>query len=210
MLIKFNQLYIEHGIRPTGVFHIGACRGEEIDQYKADGITRVVWIEALPTTFSDLQANIANHPEVDSLPINACVSDVDGEIVDFNISSNQAESSSMLEFGTHAQAHPDVTWVGKTKLKTIKADTLIAHYGIDVSQYDFLNIDLQGSELKALKGMEANMHKFNFAYIEVNREELYKGCAMEHEIDEFLAKHGFRPVTELITDNGWGDKFYAR
>ena len=38
----------------------------------------------------------------------------------------------------------------------------------------FLNIDIQGAELLALKGMGELLHHFDYAYIEVNHDYVYK------------------------------------
>ena len=39
---------------------------------------------------------------------------------------------------------------------------------------------------------------------------MYKGCALEPEITEFLKSKGFKKVEEVNTGCGWGDALYIR
>ncbi len=74
----------------------------------------------------------------------------------------------------------------------------------------FLNVDLQGAELLALKGMGDLLKHFDHAYIEVNERELYKGCPLVGEIDAFMAKAGFVRKETVMTKHFWGDALYQR
>jgi len=70
---------------------------------------------------------------------------------------------------------------------------------IDPSGFDFLNIDLQGAELMALKGLGDDLNSINAIVTEVNLAILYKGCPRLYQLDLFLAKKGFiRTELELI------------
>jgi hypothetical protein len=74
---------------------------------------------------------------------------------------------------------------------------------------DFLNLDLQGVELRALRGMEGRLHNFKWIYTEVNKEKLYKGCALVEDIDNFLIGWNFKRVeTQWCGNTGWGDALY--
>jgi hypothetical protein len=124
--------------------------------------------------------------------------------------TNNAQSSSILEFGTHEQHHSWVHYVGETVLKTTTVDTFFTAHGLNPENYDFWNFDIQGAELMALRG---GVHALQFVkalYLEVNSEEVYKGCGQIHEIDEFLAKRGFKRVHTYMTPHGWGDALYVR
>lgn len=208
MLIKFSDLLKRHNFKPKGIFHIGASHGEEFEEYDKNGIKQQVWIEAIPAVFEKLEEKLLNYNY--AIPINACISDKIGEKVIFNITSNDGQSSSFLPMKEHLVAHPDVTVVDQIELVTTTVDQLVKERGLDVSCYDFLNIDLQGAELLALKGFAENLHKINYVYCEVNTKEMYQGCPHMAEIDAFLLKHGFEAKEEVILDFGWGDKFYMR
>lgn len=208
MLIPFHTLVTKYGIRPTGVFHVGANTGQELEDYEKNGVPNIVFIEAVPSVYKNLVSHCKHHPHV--LPFLACCSDVDGEKVVLYVTNNGGQSSSMLEFGTHETQHPEVKVIATIDAETVRADTLCAQNNLDISDYDFLNIDVQGSELKVLKGMGEDLRKVNYAYIEVNRDELYKGCALIHEVEEYLIAFGLKRIELHMTNFGWGDCFYGR
>lgn len=209
MLIPFNLLFPRHRIKRNGVLHLGANTGQEAEAYARLGIRRVIWVEALPFVWNELFARVERYPG--SVALLGCLSDVDGQDVTFNVANNGAQSSSFLELGTHAQEHPDVKYVQQVHLKTVRVDTLLRNHSLTVGPGWFLNVDLQGADLLALRGMGDLLHQFDHAYIEVNEKELYKGCALVGEVDEYLAQYGFSPKeTKWHGKNGWGDRLYAR
>jgi hypothetical protein len=54
------------------------------------------------------------------------------------------------------------------------------------------------------------LHDFKWIYIEVNKKQLYEGCPLVEEIDEFMHSCSFIGVEEKYTKHGWGDKLYIR
>lgn len=208
MLIPFNELWAKHKIQTTGVLHLGANAGQEAPAYDAQGVKRVIWVEALSSVFKQLVKNIKPYPG--HLALCACLGDIDGKKVSFNTTSNDCQSSSFLEFGTHATEHPTVKVTGTIPMVTVRVDTLLNRHEIKIGPGWFLNIDLQGAELMALKGMGDLIHCFDYAYIEVNTRPLYVGCPMVEEIDAHLGRLGFVGREVKMTGSGWGDKFYQR
>lgn len=205
MLIDFRQLFPKYTIKPNGVLHIGANVGEEAPVYLELGIKKQIWIEANPIIYDRLRSNISNNP--DAFAYNYCIGDEDGKLVTFHVSNNGSQSSSILELGTHKSSHPEVHYVEDVPMIMRRIDALF----VEPLNYDFLNIDLQGAELKALKGMGDLLHWFKWAYLEVNQQELYKGCALVGEIDEYLSGFGFRRVeTKWCGNTGWGDALYIK
>ena len=50
-----------------------------------------------------------------------------------------------------------------------------------------------------------------YIYTEVNIQEVYKGCNLIGELDDYLRRFGFERVAQQIyTDLGWGDAFYMK
>ncbi|MEW6065207.1 MAG: FkbM family methyltransferase [Bacillota bacterium] len=90
-------------------------------------------------------------------------------------------------------------------------DRLITELELTPEDFNILNIDIQGAELKALKGAVNVLHFIEVINTEVNFKELYEGCALIHEIDEFLEEHGFERIeTTCPFHPSWGDAFYVR
>jgi len=204
MLIPFDSLTQKYRFQPSGVLHIGANVGEERFAYHNLKVNRVVWIEAHPDIFRRLEQNLRSFPNQEA--INACISDK-CEKVKFNVANNGSQSSSLLELGTHKDVHPEVHYDYQIDVETIRIDD-IDH---DFSGLDFLNIDLQGAELLALKGMGDLLDQFKYAYLEVNWKELYKGCALFDEIVQFMKSKGFIfKESKECGRTSWGDAFWMR
>ena len=201
MLISLNDLIKKYKIIFKGILHVGAHECEEIHDYEQFlPRSKILWIEALPEKvklckirFSDI--NIEN----------AIVSDI-VENVNFNISNN-GQSSSILDFGLHSHYHPHVHYVSSFSGSTSLLKDILPKYDIE---YNFLNFDIQGAELKALKGMEEYLDKVDYLYTEVNSDYVYKGCALVDELDEYLCKFNLIRVETKWTDCKWGDAFYIR
>ena len=78
-------------------------------------------------------------------------------------------------------------------------------------QFNFINLDIQGTELKALKGMDYYLKFVDYIYTEVNSCEVYKGCTIISDLDDYLNNYGFKRVkTSWVEDKTWGDAFYIR
>lgn len=214
MLIQLQDLITKYKFKPKGVVHLGASYGQEAQDYEAAGIKNVWWVEAIPEVFIKMRDSMQKYDFSNIVCTNNCLSNVDGEEVEFKISNNEGQSSSFLDFGTHALAHPTVKFIKKLKLKTKRFDTiakeLVEEGMVNMNNYDFLNIDLQGAELLALQGMGRYIRGFKWAYIEVNKDELYRGCPMVEEIDAYLEKYGFERVETKWTSWNWGDAFYIK
>jgi hypothetical protein len=206
MLIPFTSIYNElvlNNINITGAFHIGAHECEELSFYNNLNIKNedVIWVDAINSKV--IEAQNRGIPNV----YNAVITDKDDEEICFNISDN-VQSSSILEFGTHSQEHPDVVYVDKIIQKGITINSFFKRNNIDASKYNFWNFDIQGAELLALKGATEYIKYAQAIYIEVNVKELYKKCGLITDIDIFLSKYNFKRKITNITKYGWGDALY--
>lgn len=209
MMISFNYLFQKHSVKPTGVLHLGASTGQELATYIQFGMKPMVFVEAIPSVYEQLKRNISGCP--DAIAINACVSDKDGDNVVFNVSNNEAQSSSFLELGHHKIIHPEVHYVETIPMVTNTVATIVDENNIDLTKINFLNADLQGAELMALKGMGTLLLYFRYLYLEVNMTDTYVGCPHIDDIDAYVAEYGFRRVeTGNWVASSWTDAFYER
>lgn len=202
MLIPLHALVRKYNIQFKGILHVGAHECEELNDYEHYiQRNKILWVEALPRK---VELCKEKYPNV--LIENAIVSDV-VENVRFNVSNN-GQSSSILEFGLHSTFHPHVHYVTSFEAETKLLKDILCKYDID---YNFLNFDIQGAELKALKGMEEYLPKVDYLYTEVNSDYVYKDCALITELDEYLQPFGLvRVETKWCGDYRWGDAFYIR
>ena len=202
MLINLHELVKKYNIQFKGILHVGAHECEELTDYNFY-ITndKILWVEALPNKVDQCKQKYPN-----ILIENAVVSDT-VEIVKFNVSNN-GQSSSILEFGLHSQFHPQVHYVTSFETETKLLKDILPKYNI---KYNFLNLDIQGAELKALKGMDTFLPNVDYIYTEVNSDYVYKDCALITEIDEYLLKFGLHRVETVWAGNArWGDALYIR
>jgi len=201
MLIPLHALVKKYNIKFNGILHVGAHECEEIKDYeryiKRD---KILWVEAMEdkVEFCKKQFKELNIEH-------AVVSDTIEKVL-FKVANN-GQSSSILEFGLHSHYHPHVHYVKEIECETQLLRDILPKYKID---YNFLNFDIQGAELKALKGMEEYLEKVDYLYTEVNSEQVYKGCALVTELDEYLEKFGLFRVETKWTNFKWGDAFYIR
>ncbi len=208
MLIDLNKIYdilSLNNIKVTGAFHIGAHECEELPFYHNLGIKNedIIWIDAIPKKVQE--ATNRGIPNV----YNAVITDKDNEDITFNVSNN-IQSSSVLEFGTHKTEHPWVFYTSKIQAKSITIDSFFEKNNLDKSKYNFWNFDIQGAELMALKGASESINYAQAIYLEVNEKELYKGCGLITDIDDFLKQCGFTRVLTNMTSHGWGDALYLK
>ena len=208
MLFTFDELsniIKSNNINITGILHIGAHNCEELPTYNKLGITNdnIIWIDALSKKVEECKNS--GIPNV----YNAIVTDEDDKPVIFNVSNND-QSSSVLQFKTHAIAHPDIVYVDKTEGKTITIDTFLSINNLHSKKYNFWNLDIQGAELLALKGGIKSLKDVDILYLEVNEKELYEGCGLVTDIDDFLLKLNFKRILTTFTAYGWGDAIYVK
>lgn len=202
MLIDFTDIILKYNITPRGVIHVGMHKAEEYPIYKKAGVSSIIFVEA-----NEQLANQFAPDDEDCYIVHAAVSDKVEE-VEFNITNN-GESSSILELGDHAQIYPSIVNVKSVRMKTTTLDSIYRKIGVNEGTFNILNLDIQGAELKALKGW-SDWKCIDAIFTEVNYREMYKGCALESEISEFLNQKGYKKVEEVDTGCGWGDALYIR
>ena len=208
MLIPYSQLVQKFNLKVTGILHIGAHDCEELSAYNSCGVPteNTDWVEAMNIKIKQNKQRIG-----DKLNIYQCVVyDENDKEVEFNITNN-GESSSILPFGSHARNHPHVKVVYQETLKTTRLDKLIEDNQIPIEKLNFVNLDIQGVELRGLKSMEKHLQHVDYIYTEVNTEQVYQGCDEVDQIDEYLKQFGFeRLATRVYEQYGWGDAFYIK
>lgn len=206
MLIPLSEMVNKHKLQLTGVVHIGAHECEELGDYLLQGIPieKILWFEALDELVTKSQRKIPN-----AKIYQAVLSDQDNKVHDFIVTNNYM-SSSLLELKDHLVEHPYVQEIRRDSLTTITFKTLVQKNKLDLKGLNFLNLDIQGTELHVLKGMAEIIYNFDYIYTEVNIKELYEGCTLLPDLDKYLEQHGFKRVDISMTSHGWGDALYIK
>lgn len=206
MLMSLPDLAARYDMKVTGVLHLGAHLAEEAATYNELHMHDVWWVEANPGVLAMIERNIWQYPT--QKLIHGLIYDIPFVEHSFNITNYDGMSSSILEFGTHPEFSPDTVFVDTIKMKTTTVDTIVADHKIKAN---FLNMDLQGAELLALRGARHFLPGVDYVMTEVNKKEVYKDCARISDIDTELARHGLARVeTYWVPGQGWGDALYVR
>ena len=205
MLIPLSYLPITKPVH--GIIHIGAHECEERNDYIVKynlNDNQIIWIDALPDKVNMMKNQIP------SIKIyNECISNTDGEKISFMITNN-GQSSSMLNFKTHAIEHPHVIEIARLDMKTKTLKTFYEENKLNSHDYNFMNLDIQGAELRALEGADDILNNIDYIYTEINEKELYENCALLPEMDKYLKKYNFTRILTSMTPHGWGDAFYSK
>lgn len=205
-MLDIGQLCQEHSIVPKGVIHVGAHEGTEVESYQRMGVQKILFIEANPSVFERLQQNIATYSNVQA--VNYAISHENGTI-NLRVTSFD-QSSSVLPLKHHQDIYPDIVETHQVTVESRTLDTLLSELGLNPSSFNVLNIDIQGAELLALQGATHWLQYVEAINTEVNYKELYEGCALIDELDEFLEEYGFERVATVTHHPDWGDAFYVK
>lgn len=213
MLITLESCIKSSGINPKGVLHIGAHHGEEGQDYANHGVKYVVWLDANRNVLRHLYDNTKFLPMKQEY-LTAVLSDADNQKVDFLVTNN-GQSSSILPLGTHKNHYPHIHVVESREVVTSRFDTFYRENlaKIELDNIQMINIDVQGAELKVLKGFGNLLETYQnikMIYTEINREEVYVGAALVEEIDSYLSQFGFSRILTKDVHQGWGDALYVR
>ena len=206
-MLDIQNLCSKHSVVSRGIIHVGAHKGKEIEKYQEMGVRQIVFIEANPLVFERLKENVIGHSNV--IVESCAIGNQDG-FVKLHVTSMD-QSSSILPLKKHIEVYPDIKESSQVTVPCKKLDTLLQELSLNPSDYNILNIDIQGAELLALQGATNWLRYVDAINTEVNYEELYEGCALIDDIDNFLEDYGFeRVATTTPYHPTWGDAFYVR
>lgn len=202
MLINFRKSLLTYNMRVTGVIHVGAHYGQEYKEYRAAGIKDIVFIEPCSAAFKVLFDTLHTIPGI-NLINSACGSEFG--IAKMNVEqANQGMSNSLLKPAKHLDQYPSIQFTDTEEVEVHLLDEIIA----GATSYNMLVMDVQGYELEVLKGAIETLKGIDYIYTEVNRDEVYEGCAKVHELDTFLSD--FTRVETNWEGGTWGDAIYLR
>ena len=199
MIKDLFSLKTKYKMNLLGIIHVGAYDGSEISIYRSLGIDNIIFFEPLSKNYSKLIKTVDNK----CICIQSALGNFDGEIQMY-VSTNKAQSSSILEPLYHLTQYPNILFNTKEIVQIKKLDNI--YYNTD--RYNLLIIDAQGYELEILKGCSKNLNHIDYIITEVNREFLYKDCALIQDIDNFL--QDFKRVETKWCGRTWGNALYIK
>jgi len=216
--IKKDLLKLFNKTDELTIFDIGGCEGEETIRYqRIFPLAKIFIFEPLPSNQQKIIANFETYSINNAELISAAASDETGKAV-FHVSSGQPEnkddssdwdfgnkSSSLLIPGKHLEIVPWIKFNESINVQTITLHDFIKEKKIPL--VDFIHMDVQGAELKVLKGAGDLLKKIKAIWLEVSDVEFYKGQPTRNAIEVFMKDHGFYLVKSSI-DGEYGDQLY--
>ena len=202
MLMNLGGLISKFNLVIKGVIHIGAHVGGEYAIYKEAQIENMTFFEPLPHTFEKLKNNVGQ----EAVLYNLALGNKAGKETMYVEYDNDSQSSSILEPHLHKEQYPSIVFNDKIEVNIDKLDNI----QYDKNKYNFINIDVQGYELEVFKGAIESLKSIDYIMAEVNRGELYRGCALVEELDIYLLQFGFKRVITDWAGDTWGDALYIK
>lgn len=196
--VKIGHFASPLGYDISGIVHIGASDGYEIQFYLAMGITNIIAIEPLNHTFAMLAESYA---PCGVHCIKKALSNVEEERT-FYVTQGDGQGSSLLPPTKALKDSYEI--IREEKLETIRFDSLLDMMPlalIDLGDYNCLVIDVQGHEFEVLEGMSDCLDNFNFLNIECSEVAIYEGGKTAKEVIAYLKQKGFSQITPTEEHN---------
>src|SRR5262249_25522143 len=142
---------------------------QDLPTYLGHGARRVLLIEAHPVLAERLGARFAGDARI--TVAHAAIGDIEGPVT-LHVTSREA-SSSLLPLGKHAQIYPHIVEAGTLQVPGATLDRLLDGRGLRPQDFNVMTIDVQGAELKVLRGAAGILKSIDAVRVEVNFDELY-------------------------------------
>jgi len=207
--IDIPALFQKYDLTPKGVIHVGAHEAGELEKYVAMGFSTILYVEANPALIPRLREKAAACTGARVLIAHVAVTDHNGKITLRVTSMDQ--SSSILPLGIHKNIYPSIRECDQIDVPARTLDHLIYELGLAPNLFNFLNLDIQGAELLALKGASRLLGNIEAIVSEVNLVELYQGAALLPQLEAHLRAAGFNRAAMFTPWHPtWGDAFFVR
>jgi FkbM family methyltransferase len=206
MLMNLFEI-VNSGFNIKGVLHIGAHHGQEVAVYRALKVPSILF-EPHPDSYRILTYKFENAEDV--ILENVAVGPETTTKTLYCETANQAMSCSLLKPQKHLEYYPHIKFESEKQINQISLDEYVMSKSIDLNVYNFINMDIQGYELEALKGSIETLKSIDHIMTEINFEHLYENCVLADKLDEFLSQFGFNRLFTAPTEYGWGDAFYSK
>lgn len=198
--MNLKELFAKHKMNVTGVIQIGACNGEELDNFSEADVPALVLIDANPLTMPELRRKIENRPYTSVH--HALIWDKDSEIVKFRIMDFLACSTAIPD------SFPELSEIRVIDLESQTLKTFLEKAEVPAADYNMLFIDVEGSELKVLAG--ADLSKIEYIYVEFQSSLANTPEALAAALPDFEEVDRVTQPSASAASGTWGDILFVR
>ena len=212
MIFDVQSIASQLKIDLTGVIHVGAFDGSELTSYRKLNLFNTILFEPQKQMYNVVKHKCIDDETVHNVALGSEDKEADMFISDKDggMANGATQSSSILEPKVHLTEHPEITFPEKETIIVKRFDNFVESNNIDVSSYNMLNVDVQGYELEVFKGFGDYLNQIDIIIAEVNRNEVYTGCAMIEDVDQYLSQYGLKQASVFWQSTSWGDAVYVR
>jgi 2-O-methyltransferase len=204
---EISKRYIGQFIPPNPVIiDAGAHAGEDsIEMARLWPRASVHAFEPVPALFAKMRRKARRYPNIRCYQL--ALGDRDDEM-DMFISTGQDASSSLLKPKELLNEHPEITFDQQCRVRVTTIDKWAKNNGID--HVDFMWLDMQGYEMRALQGAAKILEKVAAIHTEVNLKETYSGASLYDDLRVWLENRGFSVDREQIPYEKQGNVLFVR
>ena len=217
--LKKDLLRLFRNNKDVTILDIGGCEGEESIRYSRLFPNAKIFIfEPLPSNQELIRKNLLSYHIKNVTLIPVALSDADGKSK-FYVSSGHPEnhntdldwdfgnkSSSLLE-PQDLKNHQWLEFKDEIIVPTMTLNSFLEQNSI--TKIDFIHMDVQGAELKVLKGAKDKLKDIKAIWLEVADVSIYKNQVLRKEVEAFMKINRFSLVKSEM-DGCSGDQFYIK
>jgi FkbM family methyltransferase len=213
----FLREFCQH-FRPRGVIHVGAHNGQEVDLYRQYGFKNILLIEANPQLAHALQTRYGDAQDV-RVVLGAATNEDGDQLLKIHTSrSGSIEAASLLELKDFKTIVATLHTPAEVSVPGFRIDSLFGAGKLDIALYNFMVLDIQGAELRALQGAPLTAQALDAIQAEAGIIEMYAGGASYADLE--IHFHGSNKTLrkgvlhELYNASGrfpaWGEFYFSQ
>ena len=200
---------------PLTIFDGGMHQGQSAEKYALSfPACRVFGFEPEAANFEASKTRLAAFGDrIAMFPFG--LSDQDGT-AELKVNSHDG-THSLLEIGDVSQWDAPATTIDRRPIETVSLDRFCTEHGVE--RIDVLKLDIQGGELRALKGAEALLRQraIHLVAAEVNFLPLYRDMPLFWDVAAYMlslgyALHGLFDLHHVLDGSGglrWADAIFV-